>query len=104
MSAFTRLSMGVKFGVQAPRSEVLTPALPGTRYFFSFSSVHEPRSEQLADEPIAPRILSLRLSSSPAPASDAQEYWSASWRRAVAPTAIRSQPTVRVVWSKRVGM
>jgi hypothetical protein len=102
VSAFVRLSMGVKYGVQGPRSEVIRPVVSGTRYFFTFSGAARPQSEQLEDEPVRSRLLELRFSG-PRPPSEAEEYWSVSWRRAHAPAAMRG-PRVRVIWSRRVGM
>ena len=103
MSSFVRLSMGVKYGVQGAQGVVLRPATAGTRYFFTFSSVATPRSEQLADEPVARRSMEIRMSSAPRSSTAAEEYWRLPWHRAFAPATMRAA-AVRVIWSRRVGM
>lgn len=103
MSAFARISMGLMHGVLAPRSEVIRPVMSGMRYFFTFSGAMKPRSEQLPDAPTPPRHLAIRLASPKVAASETEEYWRASWRRAYAPKTVHLAG-VRLIWSRRVGM
>lgn len=103
INSFARLSMGVHFGIRAPRSEVIQQVMPGTRYFFTFQAANSPQSEQLADALVTPRRMVVQMGmASPREGTPFEEYWNTPWRRSRAPSNL-PQGT-KILWSRRVGM